>query len=67
MDKDEDPSVAYSGPMAVLVDRFSASASEIFSGAIQDYGRGLIMGTQTYGKGSVQNEIDLITLFSLHY
>jgi carboxyl-terminal processing protease len=45
--------------MAVLVDRFSASASEIFSAAIQDYGRGIILGTQTYGKGSVQNAIDL--------
>jgi len=59
VNKDEDPSVAYSGPMAVLVDRFSASASEIFAGAIQDYGRGLIIGTQTYGKGTVQSEIDL--------
>jgi carboxyl-terminal processing protease len=58
-DKDEDPSIAYSGPLAVLVDRFSASATEIFSGAIQDYGRGIILGTQTYGKGSVQNAIDL--------
>ncbi|WP_091210347.1 carboxy terminal-processing peptidase [Mucilaginibacter gossypiicola] len=59
IDKDEDPDISYSGPMAVLVDRFSASASEIFSGAIQDYGRGLILGTQTYGKGSVQSAIDL--------
>ncbi|MDF2434086.1 MAG: carboxyl-terminal processing protease [Mucilaginibacter sp.] len=59
VDKDEDPSIAYSGPLAILVDRFSASATEIFSGAIQDYGRGLIIGTQTYGKGSVQNAIDL--------
>jgi carboxyl-terminal processing protease len=59
VDKDEDPSVAYAGPLAVLVDRFSASATEIFSGAIQDYGRGLIVGTQTYGKGTVQNAIDL--------
>jgi carboxyl-terminal processing protease len=59
IDKDEDPSIAYTGPLAVLVDRFSASATEIFSGAIQDYGRGLIVGTQTYGKGSVQNAIDL--------
>ncbi|MGZ3874431.1 MAG: carboxy terminal-processing peptidase [Mucilaginibacter sp.] len=59
VDKDDDPSVAYSGPLAILVDRFSASATEIFSGAIQDYGRGLIIGTQTYGKGSVQNAIDL--------
>jgi carboxyl-terminal processing protease len=59
VDKDEDPAVAYSGPLAIMVDRFSASATEIFSGAIQDYGRGLIIGTQTYGKGSVQNAIDL--------
>lgn len=59
IDKDEEPDITYSGPMAVLVDRFSASASEIFSGAIQDYGRGLILGTQTYGKGSVQSAIDL--------
>ncbi|MDB5159416.1 MAG: tail-specific protease [Mucilaginibacter sp.] len=59
VNKDEDPSVAYAGPLAVLVDRFSASASEIFAGAIQDYGRGLIIGTQTYGKGTVQSEIDL--------
>ncbi|MEO6978865.1 MAG: carboxy terminal-processing peptidase, partial [Mucilaginibacter sp.] len=59
VDKDEDPSVAYSGPLAILVDRFSASATEIFSGAIQDYGRGIILGSQTYGKGSVQNAIDL--------
>ncbi|MEO6633785.1 MAG: S41 family peptidase, partial [Mucilaginibacter sp.] len=43
VDKDEDPSVAYSGPLAILVDRFSASATEIFSGAIQDYGRGIIL------------------------
>jgi len=59
VDKDEDPSITYSGPLAVIVDRFSASATEIFSGAIQDYGRGLILGTQTYGKGTVQNAIDL--------
>ncbi|MES2111951.1 MAG: carboxy terminal-processing peptidase [Bacteroidota bacterium] len=59
VDKDEDPSIAWNGPLAILVDRFSASATEIFSGAIQDYGRGIILGTQTYGKGSVQNAIDL--------
>jgi len=56
---DTDPSISYSGPLAVMVNRFSASASEIFSGAIQDYGRGLIVGDQTYGKGTVQNMIDL--------
>lgn len=59
VNEDEDPSVAYAGPLAVMTDRFSASASEIFAGAIQDYGRGLIIGTQTYGKGTVQSAIDL--------
>ncbi|WP_240755184.1 carboxy terminal-processing peptidase [Pedobacter sp. SYP-B3415] len=56
---DEKPGVAWDGPMGVMIDRLSASASEIFSGAIQDYGRGIIMGTQTYGKGTVQSAIDL--------
>ena len=55
VDDDPDPAIVYSGPLIVLVDRFSASASEIFSGAIQDYGRGIIVGQQTYGKGTVQN------------
>ncbi|MEJ7779829.1 MAG: carboxy terminal-processing peptidase [Daejeonella sp.] len=59
VDEDEDPSVAWSGPLGVMVDRFSASASEIFAGAIQDYGRGIIIGNQTYGKGTVQQGIDM--------
>ena len=54
---DPDPvaRVAYNGPLTVLVDRFSASASEIFAAAIQDYKRGIIVGQKTYGKGTVQN------------
>ncbi|MBP0049544.1 carboxy terminal-processing peptidase [Marinobacterium sp. AK62] len=51
---DFDPKVAWNGPMAVLVNRLSASASEIFAGAIQDYNRGIIVGSRTFGKGTVQ-------------
>lgn len=56
---DSDPAITYTGPLAVLVDRYSASASEIFAGAIQDYRRGIIIGEPTFGKGTVQNLIDL--------
>ena len=57
---DKDPRVQYTGPLVVMVNRFSASASEILAAAIQDYKRGVIMGsTSTYGKGTVQRIIDL--------
>jgi carboxyl-terminal processing protease len=66
VNKDTDGRVAYSGPLTVLVDRYSASASEIFAAAMQDYNRALIIGEQTFGKGTVQQHKGLGRIYDLY-
>jgi C-terminal peptidase (prc) len=64
VNSDQESGVAWDGPLGVIINRFSASASEIFAGAIQDYGRGIILGSQSYGKGTVQSAIDMSRVIS---
>jgi carboxyl-terminal processing protease len=66
IEKDTDGVSYYDGPLTVMVDRYSASASEIFSAAIQDYGRGIIIGEHTFGKGTVQQHKGLTRVYDLY-
>ncbi|WMC12125.1 carboxy terminal-processing peptidase [Oceanimonas pelagia] len=63
---DDDDRISYDGPMAVLVDRYSASASEIFAAAMKDYGRAVILGENTFGKGTVQQHRSLSRIYDLY-
>lgn len=64
VNSDNDPGVDWDGPFGVIINRFSASASEIFAGAIQDYGRGIVLGSTSYGKGTVQSAVDMSRFIS---
>ncbi len=66
VNRDTDGQVAYDGPLTILVDRYSASASEIFAAAMQDYNRALIVGEQTFGKGTVQQHRGLGKIYDLY-
>lgn len=66
VNEDNDGKSYYDGPMTVLVDRYSASASEIFSAALNDYGRALILGENTYGKGTVQQHRGLTKVYDFY-
>ena len=66
VNSDKDGYSYYDGPLTVMVDRYSASASEIFSAAIQDYGRGVVIGEHTFGKGTVQQHRPLGRVYDLY-
>ncbi|WGY46933.1 carboxy terminal-processing peptidase [Vibrio sp. ABG19] len=65
VNSDTDGKISYSGPMTVLINRYSASASEIFAAAMQDYGRAIILGENSYGKGTVQQHRSLNHIYDL--